>query len=137
MNSWKGMFSGGKSQSRSLNTNIVADLDAILVEPVCFVLHGSEHIIRPLTTEQFFRLTSEYTKLLEIQRSDKIDTSDLIDKYYGFVSTVCDSVSRKDIENMTQQQVGALLNLIIGILTGETFKKKVITLPIQQVGQVL
>lgn len=107
-----------------LNSEAVTDLDAIISEPIEFRLHGKIHRINPLTTEQFLKVTNEYVNIQSMQKMDSLDSQEVISRYHAFISVACASITREDIEKMTQQQAGALLNLIIGLLTGDTFKKK-------------
>ena len=105
-------------------TNSVADLDALLVEPISFKLHGKNHVIKPLTVEQFMILSAALIDIVDLQKKQGLSSEELIDKYYGLVSSVCDTVKKSDIENMSQQQVSALFNLIIKTVTGEVFVEK-------------
>lgn len=105
-------------------TQAVADLDAMLVEPVSFKLHGKMHLIKPLSVEQFMVLSASLVDIVELQKQNSITPKELIDKYYALISNVCDSVKRSDIEQMSQQQVSALFNLVIETVTGKIFVEK-------------
>lgn len=104
--------------------NAVADLDAILVEPVSFKLHGKIHIIKPLDVQQFMLLTKAIIDFQELQSKDAITPSELIDRYYSLMNGVCPSIKRKDIEDMTHQQVAALYDLVMNTITGKIFEEK-------------
>jgi len=105
-------------------TNAVADLDAMLVEPVSFKLHNKIHLLRPLNVEQFMVLSMALVDIVELQKKQSISPDELVDKYYALVSSACDTVSKNDIRDMSQQQVSALFNLIIETITGKVFSEK-------------
>lgn len=104
--------------------NAVADLDAILTEPVSFKLHGKSHVINPLSVEKFMVLTAAIVDINELQKKSDITPSELIDKYYALMNGVCPSIKRKDIEDMTQQQVAALYEIVMNTITGKIFAQK-------------
>lgn len=99
----------------------VADLDAMLVDPVSFVLHGKTHVINPLSVEQFARVTLALEKLYGLQAESDVTAEKLIDRYFDLISTCCATVSKDDIANMSQYQIGALLEIILNTITGKIF----------------
>lgn len=105
-------------------TQSVADLDALLVEPVSFKLHGKMHTINPLSVEQFMLLSSALVEIVDLQKKEGLTSDELIERYYGLVTSVCDTVTKDDIREMSQQQVSALFNLIIETITGKLFVEK-------------
>lgn len=114
-------------------TNSVADLDAMLVEPVSFKLHGKTHVIKPLNVEQFMILSVALVDIMELQKQQNISPETLIEKYYALISSACDSITKQDIREMSQQQVSALFNIVIETITGKVFteKKTLVTTPNQ------
>jgi hypothetical protein len=111
------------------NSEMVADLDALLTHSVEFQLHGKVYRIEPLTTEQFFHLTNEYANLMDVRTKSGMSADEIIGVYHSFISVAVPDITREDISNMTQQQVGGLLQIIIGLITGEIFSKKKVNLP--------
>lgn len=102
----------------------VADLDALLVEPVSFKLHRKVHLINPLSVEQFMHLSASLVDIMDLQKKQGLTSEELIDKYYALVSSVCSTVTKDDIREMSQQQVAALFNLIMETITGKVFAEK-------------
>lgn len=111
-------------QKLNVKSEVVADLDAILVENVGFKLHGKEHIIKPLTVEQFMLYAVNLSEIYALKEKSNLNASDLIDKYHALISSVCSTVKRSDIEQMSQQQVSALFELIVDTVSGKLFVEK-------------
>ena len=105
-------------------SGVVADLDAMLSEAVGFKLHGKMHVIRPLTVEQFMKLTNKMAEIYDLKNKTGIEPSEIVDLYYSTVSIASKTVTREDISNMNTQQVTALLELIIETITGKIFTEK-------------
>lgn len=116
--------------ARQINYEQVADLDAMLSEPVAFKLHGKQHVIRPLDVEQFMKLTGALTDIYALQKQKDVTAETLVDTYYALMHECCSSITREDIENMTQQQVAALFELVIETITGKLFAEKKKTLAV-------
>lgn len=113
-----------KRKNLKVSSDIVADLDAMIVENVGFKLHGKQHVIRPLTVEQFMLYAVNLSEIYSLKERNDLSASELIDKYYALISSVCSTVKRSDIEEMSQQQVSALFELIVETVTGKVFVEK-------------
>ena len=125
MASFLNRFLPARQKNRPVvQSEMVADLDAILTHSVEFQLLGKRYIVAPLTTEQFFHLTNEYAHLMNMKNEKDKTASEIIDVYHRFVSVAVPSITREVIGEMTQQQVGGLLQIIIGLVTGEIYSKK-------------
>lgn len=99
------------------DADLVADLDALINDPVKFKLHGKTCEIKPLNTEEFFRFSNAYAKLMNAY-DNNTPAKDLVHAYTDLFSGICTNVTEKDVENMTTAQVGALFQLIIETVTG-------------------
>lgn len=99
---------------------LVSDLDRMLTESIAFKLHGKVHRINPITVEEFYKFTKAFS-LVGGLKAEGISPAEAVTLYHEVISSVAPSVSRKDIEGMTQAQVGALLQLVIEAVTGKAY----------------
>lgn len=102
----------------------IADLDAILTDSVSFTLHGKDHLINPLSLEEFIRFAEAQVQIANLRNRDGVTTKEVIDSQYALARSVCKSISRSDIEKMSMQQVAALYDLIMKTVSGEAFAEK-------------
>lgn len=98
---------------------VVSDLDAMIAHPIAFRLHGKIHQIKPISVKEFYAFTNAIASITTLESDNKITTAQVIDLYTRIICSVCDSITRKDVELMTQAQCGALLNLIVEAVTGK------------------
>lgn len=107
----------------------IADLDAMLVQPIEFRLLGRDHVINPISVEQFFLVTTKWADLDELKAVKDIPVEVVLDKYYEIISSVVDSISREDLNQMSMQQIGGALQLVVETVTGKAFvdQKKTLT----------
>lgn len=101
-------------------TDVVRDLDAIISEPVFFKLHGKVREIRPISTAGYLKYVNSLAALYELKDKQTVSADELIDRYFELVSAVCDDFTREDIEEMGQQQIGALFQLILDTISGKS-----------------
>ena len=108
----------------------VADLDAIVADPVFFRYKGKIHELKPMSLEHFLKFSNAQAELMAGVKEDvKLTAQDLADRYLKVINSVCDTITRDDILEMEQVQVAALYQLVIDLVTGqvateETVKKK-------------
>ncbi len=107
------------SRTQSKPSEVIADLDALIADPVSFKMHGKTHTIKPVTTKEFMQFTNAYALFWEMKDKETVTPDELIDRYFDLISPICDSVKREDIANLTQAQVGALFNLVIEVVTAK------------------
>jgi hypothetical protein len=108
----------------------IADLDAMLVEPVGFRLLGRDHVINPISVEQFFLVTTKWAELDMLKAKKDVAISEVLDKYFEIISSVVDTISRDDLNQMSMQQIGGALQLVVETVTGKVFaedQKKTLT----------
>lgn len=109
----------------SNSTPLIADLDAMLVEPVAIKVLGKNHIIAPITNEQFFLIVKAWQELDDVKRETKSpDVAVMLDKYHKVITIALPKLARKDMDQMSVQQIGALLQIVVGTVTGETYGEK-------------
>lgn len=116
----------------------VSDLDAIIEKPVYFKFHGKIFEIKPIETKTFFRFTNMVGAALELQKKPNLKQDELIDFYHAMINSVCENISRKDIEDMSAAQLTAIIDLIMNTVTGKIWgdEKKKMLVPLTQGPQV-
>lgn len=98
----------------------MADLDALVAEPVRFRYGGKIHELKPMSLEQFLRFSNAQSALMSSVNEDGPMTARaLAEKYHRVISSVCDTISLEDIMGMEQVQVAALYQLVIDLVTGQ------------------
>lgn len=97
---------------------IVRDLDAIVANPVYFRLHGKNREIKPITTESYLVYVNNLSLLYSMKDKDGLTTDELLTSYFNLVKSVCDDIEIDDIKKMSQQQIGALFQLILDTING-------------------
>lgn len=98
---------------------VVSDLDAMVAHPVAFRLHGKVHYIKPISVKEFYAFTNALAGISALESEQKLTSAQVIDLYERLIASVCDSISRREIEMMTQAQCAALLQLIVECVTGK------------------
>lgn len=109
--------------SRIDDARVIVDLDRLIAEPVAFRFNGKVHQISAMDTKTFFTLVNEIAKLEAMGRDkDKIDAKELMDAYVRLFKSVCTTISKEDVYNMTFPQIGALFQQVIDCVTGRAYK---------------
>lgn len=98
---------------------VVSDLDAMVAHPVAFRLHGKLHYIKPITVKEFYAFTNAINSITALEKQEHVTPQQVLEMYERLICSVCDSISRKDVENLTQAQCGALIALIVECVTGK------------------
>lgn len=120
------------------NADVVTDLDAIVSESVSFRFNGKLHQIHPISLESFLRFSNAQTNLMAGLKDEAIlkTPKELATRYFEMISSVCDSITLDDIQDMEQVQIAALYQLVLDIVTGQVDtgegKKKRKKLPIYE-----
>lgn len=109
---------------------VIADLDAILAEPVYFKWDGKNHAIKPMATKQYLKVLDKYSDLFSMNKAEAKPTEQELINGFGDLFSMCiDTIGRAEVAQMSPVQVGAIMQLIIESITGkvqgETVKKKV------------
>lgn len=97
---------------------LMRDLDKLVAEKVSFKLHGKVHVMNPVTVLEFWKFSEAMAQiqLLAIQEGVTIDS--LTEGYLGLFHAVCPSITLEDVKNMTQPQIGALLQFVVDTIKG-------------------
>lgn len=111
----------GRSVDESVD--VVADLDALVDQNVHFKLQGKTHTIKPLTAGEAFIVWQNLSKLEVLKSQDQISFTQVLDFYADLFKSVCPEIQRKHVEEMSQTQCAALLQLILDTVTGKAFSE--------------
>ncbi len=95
----------------------VADLDALVLEPVTIKLHGKSHILNPIDTITYLKFTNEIHKFY--REENNYTPAEFVTKMHGIVSPLIPSITPQDIEKCSQTQVGALFNVCLNSVSGK------------------
>ncbi len=113
------------------DARVIADLDALIAEPVAFRFHGKTHLIKPISTAEFLKFLEASAKIGEVLSNKASLAEDVIGAYHRLICSVCDTFTRKDVEQLTEAQSWALFRVIVETVKGKTYaddsKKKQIT----------
>ncbi len=123
-------------------TGPVADLDAIVAEPVPFRFKGRIHTLKVVDLEHFLKFTNAQSALMKAagdQKSSPMTPRDLAIKYHQVINPLCDTITVDDIMSMEQVQIAALYQLITDMVTGQVDfgdgKKKRQKIPIYDIAR--
>jgi hypothetical protein len=97
---------------------IVSDLDAMVANPIAFRLHGKVHHLNPVTVKEFFAYSNALLSIQTLQSKSDLSDEEIVDLYAKLIQSVCTSITKDDVKNLTHAQATALLNLIIEHITG-------------------
>jgi len=131
------------ARTKNKETEPVADLDAIVSEPVVFRYKGKLHKLNPIRLDEFLKFTNAQSLMMSALNDDKALTPrELAKRYHSVIKSVCDTMTVDDILGMEQVQVAALYQLVIDMVTGqvkvgETQKKSRQKIPIYESVQPL
>jgi flagellar motor switch protein FliM len=110
---------------------VVSDLDSIIVNPVAIKWNGKSHILKPITTAEYLKAAEAMARMdaLRAKARNDVTVEELVDVYVDVIGSVCDTITKKDILNMTQAQVGALIQAVLDHVTGRIHGKKKLVTP--------
>lgn len=99
---------------------VLADLDALVTEPVPFKLFGKTWQLRPVTTKQLFLVMDKLSQLENLRfLAKEINGEAIVDGYFNLFNQVCPELTRDDVGNMSQAQCISLLQLIVDSVSGK------------------
>ena len=102
----------------SSDSPVVADLDALTAEPIHFKFQGNKHTIYPFTQVQFLRVMNRYSDIVNRVQEKKLDREERNQLYADLFGQCCATIGRREVDMMTDPQIGALMQLIIDSVTG-------------------
>lgn len=121
----KNIFGPAKAQySMPFDGTLVSDLDKMVAEPVPFKWRGEIHFLKPITTKEFMQVSEGMAYLDKCMKEGKFNPHDLVKGYARVFSSMCDTIGLKEVEDMTQAQIGALYNLVLETVTGKIHAEK-------------
>lgn len=114
-----GLFRIRDTQDTKSGARVIADLDALIAEPVAFRFQGKTHLIKPISTAEFLKFLEASSRIGAVIANKTAKTDDVITAYHGLIMSVCDSFTRKDVEKLTEAQSWALFRVIIETVKGK------------------
>lgn len=114
------LFAKFKSAPKS-QAKVIADLDALISEPIAFKFGGRVHLIQPIQTSEFFVITNKLAKMDLLRAKSEISKEELLKAYEDVICSACKTIKPKDIASMTQTQLAAIFQLILDCLTGKAY----------------
>jgi hypothetical protein len=106
---------------------VIADLDRLIADSIGFKLHGKIHVVKPLSTAQFFKIYDRFVKLEQMQKDigEKEKPEDLVvDALYEIFHSFADTLTKDDVRELTWTQVNALMSLVMETVQGKTHAEK-------------
>jgi len=104
-------------------SRLVTDLDKLVSTARYFRFQGREYALSPVSTGRFLKLSDSLSRIQGLLKQNvagnKIVNEDVYDVYEEFFTTVCDKITRKDIEAMSLAQVSALVDLVLTHVMGD------------------
>jgi len=102
-------------------TEIVADIDAIIAEPIHFRFRGKIHTLKPMVLKEFLKFASAQSQLNQYIKEDahKLNLETMAQAYFKVISSVCDSITIDDVIGAEQVQLAAIYQLILDMVTGQ------------------
>jgi hypothetical protein len=97
----------------------VADLDAIVSDPVPFKFDGEIHVLKPFSVQDYLRYVNAKIQLETKITGGSITPDQLVESYHAVISAVCSTITIAHIRKMQQVQVAALYQLVIDMVTGQ------------------
>jgi hypothetical protein len=124
---WTRTASRSGSHQGDSEVRVVSDLDAILTRTVAFTFNGRTHKIPPLALSDFLLLTEGMARIESLKTKMTLSEAEVLDAYEALFRPACPTLRRREIDQMTVQQIGALHELIVKHVIGakqfETEKK--------------
>jgi hypothetical protein len=118
------MFNFLKKNKLNIESEVIADLDAMLSSNVAFKFKGKVHVLKPIDLETFMLATEAMARADALLKKKEISYNECVQQYVDIICSVCDTISKEDIEQMTIAQVSALLNLVLETISGKVLEKK-------------
>lgn len=119
-----GLFSVKPTRNEHQEVNLIADLDALVADPTAFRFKGRTHVIKPITTKEFYKYLTASLRVVNVLKDPKATKDEVIESAHAVIASVCDSITAVDVENMTHPQITALLNLVIETVSGKSQVEK-------------
>lgn len=105
------------------NTEVLSDLDALILKPIGFKFQGKIHQVNPISTAVFLKVTNAFSQIEKL-KNPNVSKEEIIGTYVDIFGSVCDTIGEKEVEAMTVAQCGALLKLILDQIAGQAHTEK-------------
>lgn len=99
---------------------VYANLDKLIEEPLRFTLNEFVHELKPVTTEEFYKLVNSLVQFNEMSKKEGVKSEEVIDAFTGIFSSICSTITRKDVAKMNKIQIGALYQLVMNHAYGRS-----------------
>lgn len=111
--------------------DLICDLDVIAETKSTVKIFGKTHYLKPVTTEVFFQFAGAYADIAKMSNSSP---EEINEQYGKLVNSVCPTITKKNVEQMTMVQKWALVNGLANKILGQPQdgeKKKTLANPTQ------
>jgi hypothetical protein len=107
-----------KPQAEVKPSVVLRDFDALVADAVSFKLHGKIHVMNPVTVLEFWKFSESMAQIQLLATQEGVTIDSLTEGYLGIFQSVCPSITLEDVKNMTQPQIGALLQFVVDTIKG-------------------
>lgn len=107
-------------QSAEPETRVFVDLDRLLSDKVGFRFKGQIHYLNPIDTRTFFQVCNEMSALDSLAKKESVTVEALIKAYIKIFESVCDTINKDMVMQMTPPQCAALLQYVMDVVRGRT-----------------
>lgn len=104
------------------DVEVYANLDKLIAEPLKFELFGKVRRLKPVTTEEFYKLVNALVTFNDLTAQTDTTPDQVIDKISDVFCSICDDITREDVSKMNRIQIGALYSLIMEHAYGKSHK---------------
>lgn len=112
------LFNLTPKRGPQVDPDIICDLDALISKPTGFTFQGRTHVIKPITTIVLFQAINGVGALQGLG-SGEYTQDQLVDAYAKIFSSVCDTIGKKEVREMTDSQKLALFQIILDCIKGK------------------
>lgn len=119
------MFGRFKPARDQQDVKVVVDLDRMVLEQRGFRFNGKVYMVKPMKHKIWLGVCNELAALNLIANSGKpFDRAQVRKTYWKLISKAVDGLSSAAVEQMTDAQMGALVQLVIECVTGKAYVEK-------------
>lgn len=105
--------------ARQEPAKVVADLDALIDEPIAIRFQGRVFTVKPVSTRAFMKMADAMGRMQILTTQSTIKNDDVYKGYHDYISVLCPEITIDMLKSMTLTQVHALLNVLIKHSTGQ------------------
>jgi hypothetical protein len=104
------------------DTRVIVDLDRVVNDPVGFRWKGKVHLIKPMDTKTFLKVTNELAGLEALRKKpEKVSQKEILLAYWKVFHAAVGTISWADIQDMTLPQIGILTSQIMECVSGKAY----------------